>query len=78
MASIITGRKGQLAYHRTEQDPYGIKAFDMIGNFNCPMECAFAGLSVFASNSNHPPSRPDLSNEWDAGLDLLFRIAGAR
>lgn len=79
MAAIITGAHGVLAYHNaTLSSLQGTRAFGYHGDFHRPLECAFAGLSAFASNSNHAPSEVDQPICWDAGLDLLFRIADAR
>ena len=78
MAAIMTGAKGILAYFEPNLDTSVPPAFGTAGEFNRPLECAFAGLSAFASNSNHSPNHQSGAINWDAGIDLLFRIAGAR
>lgn len=78
MASIITGAAGTIAYWENTPLPLSPSAFDVKGNFHQPELLSFAGLSVFADNQNHAPSDFDGAVSWDAGLDLLFRIAGAR
>ncbi|MEM6940746.1 MAG: hypothetical protein AAF943_02590 [Pseudomonadota bacterium] len=74
----MTGPHGALAYFSPTVLPQAAPAFDYHGNFSRALECAFAQLSAFAANSNHPPSDQASVMDWDAGIDLLFRIAGAR
>ena len=78
MATIMTGANGTLAYFNATPKVGSAPAFDYHGVFSRPLERAFAGLSSFASNSNHAPSDTGGTIDWDAGIDLLFRIAGAR
>ncbi|KIN60578.1 hypothetical protein Z945_1553 [Sulfitobacter noctilucae] len=78
MASIITSAQGSLAYWTGKATGPGSRAFDHKGNFSKPELCGFSGLSAFAANSNHPPADFEGAVTWDAGVDLLFRIAGAR
>ncbi len=79
MAAIITGAHGALAYYNASPSTLqGARAFGSAGDFHHPIECAFAGLSAFSANSNHAPSEASETICWDAGVDLLFRIAGAR
>lgn len=79
MAAIITGADGVLAYFNASATQQTSPAFGIMGTFHRPLECAFAALPAFSCNSNHPPSTIDAcETDWDAGLDLLFRIADAR
>ncbi len=78
MASIITIATGSLAYWSAESRTEDSRAFGVKGDFHKPQSCGFAGLSAFAANGNHPPAQLDGAICWDAGIDLLFRIAGAR
>lgn len=76
MAMIMTGAKGSLAYWDAAPAKTADRAFGSEGTFHKPLLCSFAGLSAFAANGNHPPSDFDGAVSWDAGVDLLFRIAG--
>lgn len=79
MAAIITGANGILAYYNASDTPQTPPAFGIMGTFHRPLECAFAALPAFSANSNHPPSDiGEGETDWDAGIDLLFRIADAR
>jgi len=78
MTAIMTGAKGILAYHNAKPLENDITAFGLKGDFHRPLDCAFASLSAFSANSNHAPADHGELPSWDAGVDLLFRIAGAR
>lgn len=77
MATIMTGAAGNLAYWEGSPFPLSGSAFDKMGNFQRPDLTSFACLSAFADNSNHAPWGFDGAITWDAGVNLLFRIAGA-
>ncbi len=76
MAALITGTCGTLAYWDSAPATKTGRAFGPRGNFHKPQLTSFAGLSAFAANGNHPPSDFDGAVTWDAGMHLLFRIAG--
>ena len=76
MAMIMTGAKGALAYWEAGSTARVDRAFRPDGTFLRPLLRSFAGLSAFAANGNHPPADFDGAVSWDAGVDLLFRIAG--
>ncbi|MDG1171131.1 MAG: hypothetical protein P8N14_18215 [Sulfitobacter sp.] len=78
MAAIITGSNGTVAYWAPRAAPKQGRAFGFNGTFHKKHLCAFAGLSVFAANGNHGPSHIDGAVTSNAGMDLLFRIAGRR
>ena len=78
MASLMTHAAGSIAYWNAKPLPMSDRAFDVQGGFHQPQVTSFAALSAFAANSNHAPSDFDGAISWDAGVDLLFRIAGAR
>ncbi|MCX7560764.1 hypothetical protein OS190_14400 [Sulfitobacter sp. F26204] len=78
MAALITDATGSIAYWEGSPHSLGGKAFDLQGRFRKPDVTSFARVSLFADNSNHAPSGYDISDCWDASIDLLFRIAGAR
>lgn len=78
MADIITGTGKALAFFDGTHSTDSTHAFGIKGDFHKPALRAFAGLSAFAANSNHAPSGEAGAVTCDAGLELLFRIAGAR
>ena len=78
MAAIMTGSHGTLAFWDGALTPENGRAFGLQGDFYKKHLRSFAGLSAFAANGNHAPADFDGAVTWDAGLDLLFRIAGAR
>lgn len=78
MAAIITGPAGNIVYRNGASLPSEQRAFDAKGGFQQFDLTSFASLSAFAANSNHAPSNCDWADSWDAGVDFLFRIAGAR
>ncbi|MEP5732403.1 MAG: hypothetical protein ABJL67_23890 [Sulfitobacter sp.] len=79
MATVITGAKGMMAYLDSAQaSRYPSNAISANGDTHWAQMCGFARLSAFADNSNHPPADFGGAISWDAGIDLLFRIAGAR
>ena len=78
MNVIITGANGTLAYWTADGSGPALRAFDRVGGFHRPGLLGFARLSAFAVNRNHAPSGHDGAVTRDAGIDLLFRIAGAR
>jgi hypothetical protein len=78
MAAIMTGTHGTLAYWDAAPATDCGRAFGPRGDFHKPQLISFARLSAFAANGNHAPSECDGAVTWDAGLDLLFRIAGRR
>lgn len=77
MTVIITAANGTLAYWTSACGDPAVPAFDPAGRFHQPELLGFAGLSAFADNRNHAPSGCEGAVTWDAGIDLLFRIAGA-
>ncbi len=78
MAAIMTGTNGILAFWNGSVTPANGRAFGTNGDFHRPELHSFATVSAFAANSNHAPAGYEESLNWDAGVDLLFRIAGAR
>ncbi|GAA6177036.1 hypothetical protein NBRC116593_29550 [Sulfitobacter pacificus] len=78
MTAIITGAAGSIAYWESASRPMAQRAFGTDGSFQQTSQTRFASLSAFAANSNHAPSHLDWADSWDAGVDFLFRIAGAR
>ncbi|MDF3413311.1 hypothetical protein HKX54_02485 [Sulfitobacter sp. M57] len=78
MAAIMTGAAGNIAYFDGVSRPMVKRAFDFNGIFQRTDLTRFASLSAFGANSNHAPSNFDWADSWDAGVDFLFRIAGAR
>ncbi|KIN64106.1 hypothetical protein Z946_2993 [Sulfitobacter noctilucicola] len=77
MAQVITGAGGSIAYFNAKPKPRAVPVFDATGGFHADAQRGFAGLSAFAANGNHAPTDFDGAVTWDAGVDLLFRIAGA-
>ena len=78
MAAVMTGAAGNIAYWDATSGPMTKRAFDVKGIFQRTDLTRFASLSAFGANSNHAPSNFDWADSWDAGVDFLFRIAGAR
>ena len=78
MSAIITGAAGNVVFLGGAPRPMSERVFDTKGGFQPTNLTSFAGLSAFAANSNHAPSNLDWADSWDAGVDFLFRIAGAR
>lgn len=78
MAAIITGNHGTLAYWDASPmwgQGRPIRSWDA---WDRPEATGFARLSAFATNGNHAPSHLGGAITADAGIDLLFRIAGKR
>ena len=76
MAAIMTGANGSLALWNAA--PLGAVRAGSPGQGCLPAVqklTGFARLSRFAANGNHPPEAAEVN--WDAGLQLLFRIAEA-
>ncbi len=78
MTSIMTGAGGTVAYWNRAPREISNRAFSPTGDFHKPQHLSFAGLSAFADNSNHAPTDFEGAITWDSGIDLLFKIAGAR
>ncbi|MEW9921404.1 hypothetical protein AB2B41_17485 [Marimonas sp. MJW-29] len=78
MAAIMTGTHGTLAYWTAAPATARGRAFGPGGDFRKSHLKSFARLSAFAANGNHAAKGCEGAVTWDAGLDLLFRIAGGR
>lgn len=76
MAAIMTSKHGTVAYWEAEPTWQTGRAFGARGDFRKPLMTSFARLSAFASNFNHAPTGREVAVTNEAGLDLLFRIAG--
>lgn len=78
MAAIMTGIHGTLAYWAAAPATARGRAFGPGCTFRKSHLTGFARLSTFAANANHAPTGVEGAVTWDAGLDLLFQIAGGR
>ena len=78
MAMIMTGKRGSLAYWDMVPAARSEQAFGPEGTFLQPLRLSFAKLSAFAANGNHAPAAFGAALDANAGLDLLYRIAGVR
>lgn len=76
MSAIITYAESNVAYWAGASAQNTGRAFGFAGEFRKPQLRSFARLSAFAANSNHAPQNAEGAVTWDAGMDLLFKIAG--